>query len=76
MSGVKINVKEIPPIENRLLAKSVLDYVKRFYEDPENVKGFKEWQKMRRKQGYDKQDTRNLDSTFAAVADARRADRS
>lgn len=76
MSRVKINIEEIPPVENRLLAKSVLDYVKRFYEDPENVKGFKEWQKMRRKQGYGKQDTRNLDSTFAAVANARRTSHS
>ena len=69
MSGVKINIDEIPPIENRLLGKSVFDYVKRFYENPENVKGFKEWQKMRRKQGYGPDDTRNLDSTFKALAE-------
>ena len=48
MNGVKINIDEIPPIENRLLGKSVFEYVKRFYENPDNVKGFKEWQKMRR----------------------------
>lgn len=40
---VKIDVSLIPDLENKLLAKSCLDYVKRFYEDPKNREGFKKW---------------------------------
>lgn len=46
-STVKINVSEIPQIELKLLGRTFLDAVKKFYEDPENVKGFEEWKAKR-----------------------------
>lgn len=40
---LKIDVSLIPPIEMKLLAKSLLDYVKRFYKNPENRVAFEKW---------------------------------
>lgn len=46
-SAVKINVSEIPQIELKLLGRTFLDAVKKFYENPENVRGFEEWKAKR-----------------------------
>ena len=50
MNGVSIIVKEIPAIELRLLCKAVLEATQRFYEEPENVRRFEEWQAARNKE--------------------------
>ena len=47
---MRIDPSLIPPAEMRNLAATFLEAAKRFYENPENVKEFKEWQEKRRLQ--------------------------
>jgi len=44
---IKIDTAVIPENEIRFLAMTLLDGAKKFYENPENVAAFKEWQKKR-----------------------------
>lgn len=42
---VKVDPALIPKLEVHMLCASVLEAVMRFYECPENVKGYEEWLK-------------------------------
>ena len=44
VSDVRINPKEIPPMEMKLLCATIIDAVIRFYEEPENMVAFEKWQ--------------------------------
>ena len=41
---VRIDLKEIPNMEMKLLCATILDAVIRFYKEPENVAAFEKWQ--------------------------------
>ncbi len=43
----KIDVSAIPDVELRLLCSTLLDAVKRFYDDPRNVAMYEEWNSKR-----------------------------
>lgn len=45
-----IDVSKIPAADMRLLSSTVLDAVKRFYDNPENRRRFEAWKKEREKQ--------------------------
>ena len=45
MAQVKIDLEKVPGIEMRSLCKVLVESVKRFYENPENVKRFEEWKR-------------------------------
>ena len=51
MARVKICFSEIPEADRRALCDTVLDSVKRFYEDPENQKKFEDWLKKEANDG-------------------------
>jgi len=40
---ISVNPTTIPAMELRILCATVLDAVKRFYEDPVNAAGFERW---------------------------------
>lgn len=44
VSDVRIDPKEIPDMEMKLLCATILDAVIRFYKEPENMAAFEEWQ--------------------------------
>lgn len=44
-----IDVSKIPAADVRVLSSTVLEAVKRFYDDPINQRRFEEWQKEREK---------------------------
>ena len=44
VSDVRIDPKEIPKIEMKLLCATILDAVIRFYEETENMAAFEKWQ--------------------------------
>ena len=44
VSDVRIDPKEIPDMEMKLLCATILDAVIRFYKEPENVAAFEKWQ--------------------------------
>ena len=44
VSDVRIDPKEIPDMEMKLLCATILDAVIRFYKEPENVTAFEKWQ--------------------------------
>ena len=44
VSDVRIDPKEIPNMEMKLLCATILDAVIRFYKEPENVAAFEKWQ--------------------------------
>ena len=44
VSDVRIDPKEIPNMEMKLLCTTILDAVIRFYEEPENMTAFERWQ--------------------------------
>ena len=44
VSDVRIDPKEIPNMEMKLLCATILDAVIRFYEKPENMAAFQKWQ--------------------------------
>ncbi len=43
VSDVRIDPKEIPKIEMKLLCATILDAVIRFYKEPENMAAFQKW---------------------------------
>ena len=43
VSDVRINPKEISPMEMKLLCATILDAVIRFYKEPENMAAFQKW---------------------------------
>lgn len=45
MSKNKIDVSQIPPVERKNLAKTFLEAVERFFDDPKNLQDFEEWKK-------------------------------
>lgn len=45
---VTIAVEQIPEPDMRALCGAFTEAVKAFYDDPENMKRFKEWQKQRK----------------------------
>ncbi len=45
---IDIIVKDIPESVMRELAIATLEWAKKFYEDPENVRKFEEWRKNRK----------------------------
>lgn len=55
MQPPRIDVNLIPAAETRLLCSTLLAAVKRFYQDPENLKKFEEW---------DRQQTRTQNETM------------
>lgn len=44
---VRIDAGSTPKVELRLLCATVLEAVKRFYDDPENIKNFEAWQQRK-----------------------------
>ena len=44
VSDVRIDPKEIPNMEMKLLCATILDAVIRFYKEPENMAAFEMWQ--------------------------------
>ena len=42
-SCVKIDTQKIPKIETDILARRLIEAMKAFYSDPENLRGFEEW---------------------------------
>ena len=48
MQNVKIDFSQIPEVEARNLVRTFYEAVKRFYEDPENVRMFEEWKADRK----------------------------
>ena len=48
MDKVKIDVSRIPAIEVKILSRTLLEAVERFYSDPENCRRFEEWQKSKK----------------------------
>ncbi|MCD7878331.1 MAG: hypothetical protein LUG16_00175 [Candidatus Gastranaerophilales bacterium] len=44
---MKINTELIPETDIKMLSITLLESAKKFYNDPQNVKTFKEWQKQR-----------------------------
>lgn len=47
---INIDCSQISELEKRLLASSLLEDLIKHFEDPENQKRFKEWQKQRREE--------------------------
>ena len=43
VSYVRIDPKEIPNMEMKLLCATILDAVIRFYEEPKNMAAFQKW---------------------------------
>lgn len=43
----KIDVNKIPKFQMDMLCRTLLESVRRFYEDPENVRKYEEWKKNR-----------------------------
>ena len=52
MDKVKIEVSRIPAIEVKILSRTLLEAVERFYSDPENCRRFEEWQKSKEMKGH------------------------
>lgn len=48
-STIKIDTQKIPKIEMDILARRLIEAMKVFYSDPENLRGFEEW-KARKKE--------------------------
>ena len=44
VSDVRIDPKEIPNMEMKLLCATILDAVIRYYEEPKNMAAFENWQ--------------------------------
>ena len=44
VSDIRIDPKEIPSMEMKLLCATILDAVIRFYKEPENIAAFQKWQ--------------------------------
>ena len=47
MSQIKIDTAQIPGIEMKILCTTLVERMKIFYDDPENVRRFEEWKKNR-----------------------------
>ena len=47
---MKIIPEAVPIVHKRAIGRYFLDMAKAFYEDPENMKRFEEWQAERRKE--------------------------
>lgn len=43
-----IDAAQIPRVDVTNLSRTTLSAVERFYEDPQNIRRFEEWQKRRR----------------------------
>lgn len=48
----RIDLRKLPPLEQARLGKTLLAAVKRFYENPNNVKAFEAWKKERDGEAY------------------------
>jgi len=48
-----INPAAVPVVHQRAIGRYFLDMAKAFYENPENLKRFEEWQAARRKEKQD-----------------------
>lgn len=48
---INIDCSHISELEKRLLASSLMDDLIKHFNDPENQKRFKEWQKQKKKRG-------------------------
>ena len=44
---VEIDINQIPPLQMRLLCKTLLDACQKFYSKSENVKKYEEWKRSR-----------------------------
>ena len=51
MDKVKIDVSRIPAIEVKILCRTLLDAVERFYSDPENCRRFEAWRQSKETNG-------------------------
>ena len=51
MDKVKIDVIRIPAIEVKILCRTLLDAVERFYSDPENRRRFEAWRQSKETNG-------------------------
>lgn len=49
----KINIKSIPQYQLDRLSGSLVDVVRKYFEDPEVQKGFAEWKRNRQKSSAD-----------------------
>lgn len=47
---ISIDTTKIPPLERRLLGLTFYEAMQKFYENPENVRRFKEWQKAKKRE--------------------------
>lgn len=50
LEPVKIDLNKVPPAEMRVLCETLLEAVKRFYDDPENRRKYEEWLAKRKEQ--------------------------
>lgn len=50
LKSVKIDLNKVPTAEMRVLCETLLEAVKRFYDDPENRRQYEEWLAERKKQ--------------------------
>lgn len=44
---IKIDCAKIPPIELKILCKTFVAAIEKFYDDPKNRERFEQWQKNR-----------------------------
>ena len=51
MDKIKIDVSRIPAIEIKILCRTLLGAIERFYSDPENCRRFEAWQKAKETNG-------------------------
>ena len=49
-SCVKIDTQKIPKIETDILARRLIEAMKTFYSDPENLREFEEWTAQHKKE--------------------------
>jgi len=49
MTDTKLEFEQIPPEQIASLARSALRAIRAYYEDPENMRKFKEWEETQKK---------------------------
>jgi len=47
--AIKLNLDEVPNIERCFFSYGLPEEIKKFYEDPKNMRRYKEWRKERRR---------------------------
>ena len=50
MDTINIDLSKMSQIDRRLLSSTLYNAIKKYYENPENLRRFEEWQKKRGEQ--------------------------